>query len=375
MRALVAAIAVAAGACAERAPEANWPQGALLAGRTAALRGLLDDLQRFEGTPLARAARHWADALPDCEIFEAHAVSGRLADLPASLRCRTAPGPLDALHRHRADRDLLLALPGTGAARPLAAVRVEAQQLEIALSWPDPPAAGALSLLVPGDEPAGAGQLGAAQRLAHVRVRPAGGLDLAALVPQGSQGDRLFALRSEFFAGAVLDGTWEAAVYLPEPDQKMPRAALALGFSLRRAAVAALEHFVAQLASRWPVRRTDFALGAASGACLLDLKILPDFAPCYVATERALVIGWNAASLAPALATSGEPPHGASDAAASAVLDFAHLTAADAMLARHLTNDSPAGVAALPWRRLEARGEREGDALQVRVALERGAPR
>jgi len=375
VRTLVAALALATGACAERAPEADWPAGALLIGHTAALQDVLDDLQRFTGTPLARTAKTWADALPDCETFEAHAPSGRLTDLTETFRCRQIPSPLDAVHRQRAAHDLLLALPGPDGSRRVATARVEPDQVAIALRWPDPPSDGPLSLLLPGTEPAGPGLLGDAERLVHVRVRPAGGLDLAALVPEGSQADRLFALRSELFAGAVLDGAWEAAVYVPEPDGTMPRAALALGFSLRRVAVMAIERFIEQLATRWSMRRTGFELGGAAGACLLDLKILPDFAPCYVATEHALVIGWNAASLVPATASGGELSPGATDAASSAVLDFAHFAAADAILAEHLAADPTADGGALPWRKLVARGTREENALQIQVALERGAAR
>ena len=84
------------------------------------------------------------------------------------------------------------------------------------------------------------------------------------------------------------------------------------------------------------VRRSDFALGAAAGACLRDLNVLPELAPCYVATERALVIGWNEASLTPALATrAASAPDGAS-ASGSAVIDFARFAQADARFARRL---------------------------------------
>ena len=123
------------------------------------------------------------------------------------------------------------------------------------------------------------------------------------------------------------------------------------------------------------MRRTGFELGDATGACLLDLNILPDFAPCYVATEHALVIGWNAASLVPAMASSREFPPGAADAASSAVLDFAHFAATDAILTEHLAADPPADGGTLPWRKLVARGTREENTLQIRVALERGAAR
>jgi hypothetical protein len=245
-RALCAALILAVGACAERAPEVQWPAGALLVGRTAALRNLLDDLQQLRGTPLAVAARQLGDRLPDCQGVEAHAPSGRFEDLVEALACRTTPSALEAVQQRRGDDDLLLALPVEDGSRIWIAAREHPDGLSLALRWRDAPSEGALALLLPGAEPVGPALLGGGERLMHARVRPLGGLDVAALVPRESQANRLFRLRSELFAGLVLDGTWEAAVYLPEPEGAMPRAALALGFALRDPAVAT---------SRWVRRR------------------------------------------------------------------------------------------------------------------------
>jgi hypothetical protein len=372
-RALCAALALAAVGCAERAPEVQWPAGALLVGRTAALRNLLVDLQQLRGTPLAAAARRLADRLPECESVEAHAPSGRLGDLVETLACRAAPSALEALWQRRGENDLLLAVPAAEGSRVWIAVRERANGISLALRWRDAPSEGALALLLPGAEPAGPALLGGGERLMHARVRPVGGLDVAALVPQESQANRLFRLRSELFAGLVLDGTWEAAVYLPEPEGAMPRAALALGFALRDPAVAALERFIDQITATWPVRRSDFALGAAAGACLRDLNVLPELAPCYVATERALVIGWNEASLTPALATQAASAPDATGASGSAVIDFARFAQADARFAHRLQIEPTFSGADLPWRRLVASGVREAGELQAQIALERGA--
>ncbi|HEY5658364.1 MAG TPA: hypothetical protein VIY27_11310, partial [Myxococcota bacterium] len=284
--ALCLAVACALGACAERAPEPEWPSGALLVARTAALRSLLADLQQLEGTPLAAAARRLSARLPDCESVEAHASSGRFDELLDALRCRATPSALEAVHRRRGENDLLLALPAEADSRLWIAVRDTGDRVAFTLYWPGAPADGALALLLPGAEPAGPALLGSAERLVHARVRPLGGLDLAALVPPESQGNRLFRLRSALFSGVALDGTWEAAIYLPAPDGAMPRAALAFGFRLREPAVAAMEQFIEQISATWPVQRSRFALGGAAGACLRDLNLLPDLAPCYVATDR-----------------------------------------------------------------------------------------
>ncbi|MDH3520142.1 MAG: hypothetical protein OEM49_06745 [Myxococcales bacterium] len=373
LAALLAALALCAAGCAETARDAAWPEGALCVGRTAALRSVLEDLQRLEATPLARAARDLAAALPACERFESHAGSGQLQDLAASLRCGEPAGALGAVHRALGDGDLLLALPTASGGRARLGARVDARNIRLAVDWPDAPADGALGLLLPGDAALGSELLSDRQRVLHLHVRPASGLDLAALVPAHSQADRLFRLRSALFAGAALDGSWEAAVYLPEPERAMPRAALALEFGVRRAAVLGIEQFIEEIASTWPVRRSDFALGGAPGACLLNLNILPEFAPCYVATARALVIGWNAASLASALAEPIEPapvPDG-ERAAGSAVLDFRRVRDADALLASALGPDGLANALQLPWRRLVASGSRADHTLRARIEIER----
>src|SRR6266850_7886213 len=146
--------------------------------------------------------------------------------------------------------------------------RTENGALALQLRWADPPAGGTLGLLVPGGEPAGPDRLASARRLLQLRVRPRAGLDLAALVPEGSQADRLFRLKSSLFASAVLDGTWEGAIYLPERAGGMPGIALALGFSLRAPAVAAIEHLIADLEQTWPVHRSELHGPAGDGACL-----------------------------------------------------------------------------------------------------------
>jgi hypothetical protein len=33
-----------------------------------------------------------------------------------------------------------------------------------------------------------------------------------------------------------------------------------------------------------------------TGACFLELRILPEFAPCYLVTDRSIVLGWNRAN-------------------------------------------------------------------------------
>jgi hypothetical protein len=365
--------------------------GAWWAGRGAAAREFLAQIEELDGTPLARRARELSAALPECEWVGVHAPDGDLAKLAENPRCLGEDDPLERIRR-ASGSDLVFAVPNPNGAALRGALRFENGALTLDLRWPDPPAEGVLRLLVPGDAPAGPDRLASSGRLVQLRVRPRAGLDLAALVPEGSQADRLFRLKSGIFASAVLDGTWEGAVYLPERAGGMPGIAVALGFSIRSAAVAAMEHFIADLQQTWPVHRRELRVPAGDGACLPDLNVLPDLAPCYVATADSLVVGWNAASLARALAQTqgreaaaqrGEAERrsvggaersvgpreggGAPDAPARLELDLALIQRADDLLARAFPGSQP--PLRWPWSRVLASGGEEDGALALRVTL------
>ena len=368
------ALMLAIGGCGEhRSLGGDWPEGTLVVARTEALARLLARLQRLEGSRLARRAAALAGALPDCEWVEGQELEGRPADVWSHLTCRPADSALAGLDRERGDRDLAFALPANGGARTLGTLAIaDDGDVDIEVLLPRSAFAGTWALTLPGAEPPGTTLLSHADELVHARLRPEGGLDIASLVPESSQADRMFRLKSELFAGAVLDGTWEVAIYLPEPGHPMPRSALAVGFSLKSPAIAAMERFIDDLQAAWPVRRSDFAVGAAEGACLLDLTLLPDLAPCYVATEGALVVGWNPASVRKALAKSARMGAGSGvlHPQGGLTVDLDRFPDADARFAQLASPDAlptPAGV--YPWRRLTADGVREGDAVRVRVQL------
>lgn len=344
--------------------------GAWWAGRGAAAREILAQIAQLDGTPLARRARELAAALPECEWVGAHAPDGDLAKLAQSARCLGDGDPLERIRRASGSDLLVFALPNSRGAALRGALRFENGALTLDLRWPDPPAEGVLRLLVPGDAPAGPDRLASSGRLVSLRVRPRAGLDLAALVSSGSQADRLFRLKSGILVSAVLDGTWEGAVYLPERAGGMPGIAVALGFSARSAAVAAMERFIADLQQTWPVHRSELHGPAGDGACLPDLNVLPDLAPCYVATADSLVVGWNAASLARALAgatDSRSQPNASEDAPARLDLDLALIQRADDLLARALPGAQP--PLRWPWSRVLASGGEEDGALVLRVTL------
>jgi hypothetical protein len=358
---ILALAGLAALACGrEPAPAEAWPPGAVLVGRAATLRSLAAQLGRIEGTPAAREAAAFAAALPECEIVEAHAAQASLAALRAGLRCADRQGPLAAAHRDRGARDLAFAWPlGEQRATGSAALSA-AGDLELLVELPGTAFGGARALLRPGAAPAGPAVLGGADALLHARLRPEGGIDLPALLSRGSQGDQLFALRSQLFGAAVLDGTWELAFYLPGAGESLPRAALALGIRHRDVAKAAAARFLDEIEAAWPVRRAPFALGGAPGACLPELRLLPGLAPCYVTTESALVVGWSEASLRKAL--DGSAP--ALPASGGLVAELARLPAADARLAAPAP---PLGSPAWPWRRLVAEPRAAGASVGLRL--------
>jgi hypothetical protein len=295
----------------------------------------------------------------------------------SQLACRSGSGEFSGLDRERGDRDIAFALPAHQGRRIVGGLDISDDgDVEAELLLPRSVFTNTRELLLPSGGAPGSTRLSHVDELVHARLRPEGGLDIAALVPPDSQADQMFRLKSELFAGTVLDGTWEIAVYLPEPGQAMAPAALAIGFSLKAAAVAAMEEFVSELEGTWPVRRSGFALDGAAGACLLDLKLLPDLAPCYVATDDALVVGWNPASLRKALAgpakgsAEADPPH--PDTGLS--IDFARFPEADARFAELDGTDSPwGGVGVYPWRRLIADGSPDGDDVRLRLRLDADA--
>jgi hypothetical protein len=374
--AALAGSALIGGACAEPATVSQtWPEGNLLVARTTALRRLLEHLGGLEGTPIARRASLLLHSLPDCAWVEARSTAAD--DAPwSTLGCFDRGGDLAGLDRTRGEADIAFALAGPTHDRTVGTLSIsEGGDVAAEILLPESRFESARALLLPDREAAGPTLLNRRDELVHARLRPEGGIDIASLVPASSQADRMFRLKSELFAGAVLDGTWEAAVYLPEPGHPMPRAALAVGFVLREPAIRAMEGFLSELRSTWPLRRSDFALGSASGACLLDLKLMPDFSPCYAATESALVIGWNAASVRKALLRETPAPRADDSPQPTPALTvaLARIAEADAHFAGLEPDATQLTTIAWPWRRLTADGEREAGAVRLRIRLDGGS--
>ena len=374
---LCAGLLVAWGlACAEPDPpraDADWPPGALLSARTGDLRALLLELEALRETPLARSARRLREALPDCP--EVEAAAERPEGWIDALRCTEPTAPQTGLRTHRGSAAVALAVPLSDASAPRLLMRAQRDRgsVQLDVRWPTPDAK--LAALLPGSEPSGPGVLDERERLLHARVRVDGPLDLAALVPSGSQADTLFHLRAGLLGAAVLDGTWEAAIYPPMSGDGMPRVAIALGVRHRAAAQAAAERLLDDVEQHWSVSRTPLPepAGEATGACLLDLRLLPELAPCYATTEHALVFAWNLPSLRRALGHDGheQVSDSASERAAGHLeIDLTRLREADLRLAQRIDPTAISPVARWPWRRLVASGDRRDGDLAVRIALE-----
>lgn len=381
-------------------PPDELPRALAFSAKGPALRTVFGRLDRLQGgTPLATlvgalearvgdCAEVWASC-PAVETAPANdpqvATAGAAAQCSwvEEVRCVSAVSPVvrdpvrAVLETARGDADLIATVPvgaqGLGVLR--AWVKADGS-LRLTgelrgLSADEPLERGPAALLLPGETPPGPGVLSTADALLQVRLRPRGGLDIARLVTAGSGGDRLFRLKSQLFTATTLRGTWELALYSPTAGQRMMPLALGLDVTSPSTAKAAMEMFLGELTSQWPLARRPFTLAEGTGECLGNVDLLPELMPCYVTTANALVIGWNEHSVrravagGPRLAASGE---------SVALVDLERIAAADLVLAAsRMTTTADSGSGALatshdragsptrasgppPWRRLQAHG-------------------
>ncbi len=389
-------VLAAAGSCGPRSG-APLPAGITFAGDAQRLVPLLQRLEQLTDTRLARQAGRLEKRLDGCRRFVAHCPAGAPCDLPAAVRCDGSPlaGEAEAaagdadwvLAQVASDEDWFLVRGRQGADGSVA--------FDGELS--DPEESSALSLLLPSADPAGPNQLATGDALVHVRLRPDGGLDLARFIQGKGWGARLYRLQSDLFEGTTLAGVWELAVYTPDEGDVIPPMALAVDIRDRRQAVSVMEKFLKDLQSSWPLRRSPFHLGGWDGACLTNLNVMPDLAPCYVATDKALLIGWNPKSLERATAAvvgdggpvasragsrvaanpaPANPAAGGQDAAAPGEGDsrlsvfFDRLPNADSILARSSGSKVSLGPKYYPWRRLVIHGRRGQERFQFTAELE-----
>lgn len=371
-RAAIAGTLALLAACGGTPPAAPppLPEGWLLAGDAHALRDLAGVVEPLSPTPLRAVVLAAAEATSACAWFEA-SPSPDLFAIPAALACSEGR-PALAERLGGGEHRLWVALPAMEVGRLAGWADVAADGGFVAeLTLRDVPAEPPWSVLLPADRAPASPCLAADGALLHAALRPQGGLDLDAAVAEGSEFDRLFKLRSGLFRAAVLEGSFEIAVYQPATGGRVPALAIALPFRVRAAAVAGMEALIEALRRDWPVFRKPLATAAGEGACLPDLDLVPEFGPCYLATDEALVVGWNQATLERALQPGPrpEPP----TAGGRVTLDLARFPAADALLAT-AHEVAPRQGAPLPWRRLTLRQERRDGAVVLALDAQRGGP-
>jgi len=357
--------------CTVDQPRESIPQGAWIHGSAVAASPLLAALSGLEGTPAASWASTLGARIAECGEFIAGGPDTDLASLASSARCSESGDVPPALERLRGSAPVAFALPVSETEQIVGTLQPDSRGgLGAHARMRAPRSDSPMALLIPGEEPPGAPVLSSVDALVHARVRPEAGLDIATRVSEGSQADRLFRLRSEIFLGHVLDGSWELAVYMPEKEQLTPPIALALDYSLRSAAEAGVEKFVADLEATWPIRHAFAEIAGQPGACFHDLRIMPDFEPCYVVTDRSIVIGWNASSLRIALAESGSPGPDDLGAGGGLVVRLGRLPEADLRLREQLGQSAAGRGTRFEWDRLLLEGSTADEEVELRLALD-----
>ncbi len=345
--------------------DAGLPPGALVYGSRIAVERVLGCATQFRGSVVAERANVIRTELGTCEFVtaEASSVSG-LAD---ALTCASVQ---PALASRLGDASIAFAVPVGDGRRAVGTLRVATDGQVDGEAFVDATERrSAADLLVGGGDP-GPAVLNDEEAFFHARMKPAEGIDLSRLTPADSQGSKMFRLRNSLFAGALLDGTWEVALYQSEPDHTVPRLAAAIGIRSKDAARTAMESFVSDVQSQWDVTRSEFAANGSRGACFPDLNLLPRLAPCYVVTDHALVVGWEPGSVVHALADSGAAVHGLT-------VDARALAGADARIAEAETRRGrPRAEPPLsyPWGRIVANAEAVDDRVRWTVHSDGGCP-
>ncbi len=364
-----------ASGCGAGNPAPAPPTGNWIYGDAATISAVLASVQSLQGTPVARFANPLRERLDGCRDFVARSPGGDPWALQSGVHC-AMPGEVpESIVALRGEGDLAFVLELANGSRLNGRLtRAQTGAIAIVASLDAPESSGLAALLVPAKEPVGTISLAAADTLVHARLRPASGLNLARLVSQDSQADRMFRLRSELFLGTVLDGTWEFAIYMPRAEHATPPMALALDYALRAPAEAAISKFVSELEATWPIHHSEHVIAGYPGACFHDLRLLPDLVPCWVLTERSIVIGWNPLSLAVALAPNVENPDsfaGPFGASGGLVVHLDRLPEADRRLQRQLGGDRTSKKIDYVWDELRLEGTNEGERLQLNLSLER----
>ena len=364
--ALVVAAALVALAC-DRAPTRSLPSGRFIVGDAGPVVEFLQRLELMSGTQLARSAALAREKIVDCEELQAWCPGGESCALLERLSCRGDEPGLDEAYVQLGESDWLFGSElGEGQQLMARGSDVGAGVTEVEVVLVGLEERDALSLLLPAERGPGPFLLSDEPALAHVRIRPDAGLDIASMVSREGLASQLFQLKSELFLATALKGNWELAVYVPDEGQRIPPTALALDFTNRAAAVAGMDQFLEEVMQAWPVRMSPISVGEWPGVCLSNLQVMPDLLPCYVATDSALVVGWNPVSLEKALTAANQPDGGEES---RVVLHLDRFPVADELLTAASGADPETTPTAYPWHQLRITGHRQGSDYQLRLAF------
>lgn len=274
-----------------------------------ALDRLLAPLERLAGTPAGRVAAETRARLEGCRLAGYLGETDAAGTPPPEITCFDGMSVdpemvslLELAGSRRGDADGVLFWPVGETGRLELRATIGADGGLSAEAFLRPPADGALDLLIPSSEPPGTPVLRSAESLVYARLRPAAGLNLARLLPSGGQADRLFALKGRLLEGALLRGTVELAFLPPPRAGDVPLAIGALHHRGRAPLDGALDEALDQLEATWPIERSTRRFATARGAtldggCFATLPLLPGLAPCWVVTDDALVVGWQAEAI------------------------------------------------------------------------------
>jgi hypothetical protein len=98
---------------------------------------------------------------------------------------------------------------------------------------------------------------------------------------------------------------------------------------------------------------------------------MPGLAPCYVATERALIVGWNPASLRKALDGNKGDPDGLGNSS-GAIIHLDRFADADRILSSALRTETNAHPPQYPWKRITAKGAPDPSGFRLKLRFESG---
>jgi hypothetical protein len=350
------------------APLGAPPEGLLACGQADTAAALMRQLRILDKVPLGQGAALLDEALTGCERFSygpGRSLDAFDADL---LSCDPQPGTCASLERTLGRHAVAFSWsPPEG---PTTTGWLDADEdgsLKLGARVPLSAAEGERGLL-PAADPPGPAVLSGEGAVFHARLAPLGGLGITSMVESGPQVNRLLELQGRIFQGGVLDGTLETVIYAPPEGGEVPHIAVAVGFHIQRAAIAAIREVVGSLEQQWQVFATTTELEGHEGQCLLELNVMPDFAPCWVATDQALVLGWNQAALSRAL--QGEPAE--LGQRSELRVDFPALANAERImaLARGFSEDEP--LQPYPWRSLQLQSWRAERSFRYQLVLQAG---